>query len=194
MKVPPWVRVPVLGLVVTALNAAPSAAQGDGPQEMRERVVAPGAPVLVSVRSDVGSDLRFVEATLFLNGRRVARRTAPAGGELPRTTLLWSSTDAKAPPVDRDGWLPLGEHAMTATLTFEGRAVGPFTYLAGYRYNLDANFIFTIEPNSRPVSVQLAAHERANTEIPDRDKIAISVQPGPDSGAVPALDPRGRRR
>jgi hypothetical protein len=194
MKVLGWAMVMV---VAAAVGAAPSRAWGEG-QPPREAMPPGlvGAPVLVQVRSDVGSDLRFVAATLFLNGRRVAERTAPPGGELARTILLWSSTDAPVADatIDRDGWLATGEHTMTAELTFAGRAVGPFTYLAGYRYHMDANFSFTVEPHSRPVSIQLTANERARAEIPDRDKVAISVQPGPDSGAVPALDPRGRSR
>jgi hypothetical protein len=196
MKALGWAVVMV---AAAGLGRARSQAWGDEP--LAQQRAAAGAPVLVQVRSTVGSDLRFVAATLFLNGRQVARRTAPPGGELPRTLLLWSSADAAsadAPPadpaVDGDGWLPIGEHAMTAELSFEGRAVGPFTYLDGYHYHMDANFSFTIAPNSRPVSIQLTADERAHSEIPDRDKVALGVQPGPGSGAIPALDPRGRSR
>jgi hypothetical protein len=188
MKLRQWLVV----VITLGIMPAQSRAQNGGPP-LRQA----GAPVAVHVRSEVGNDLRFIEAVLYLNGERVAQRRATEDRELERVFRLWSSADPPLPGagrVDLDGWLATGDHAMTVEVAYQGRSVGPFSYLSQYKYRVDASFVFTIEPNIRPVSIIVTASERARVEIPDKDKVLLSVQPGPGSGAVPALDPRGRAR
>ena len=38
-----------------------------------------------------------------------------------------------------------GEHALTATLVFQGRNVGPFSYLGNYRYRVESTYSFYLE-------------------------------------------------
>ncbi len=172
-------------IALWALGVSPAAA-----------AAVPAAPVVVDLRSEVGDDLRFAEATLFLDGEVVAQQTAAEDGELDRTLRLWTSAapTVSGHRVDIEGWLPAGEHAMTVELVFRGRDRGPFTYLSEYAYRAEASFVFTIQPGCEPVSIRILASERAGVEIPEPDKVVIGVQPGPGSGAVPALDPRGPMR
>jgi hypothetical protein len=178
-----WVLV--LGLAMSASVQAEQ--QGAG-----RRASPTGTPVVVEVRSEVGSELRFAEAILMLEGEKVAHRKAPEDGDLERGFRLWSAGN-RAGPGGRadDTGLPTGEHAMTVELAFEGRPVGFITYTAAYKHRVNASFVFTIDAGSRPVSIRVLATQRANADMADKNKIVVTVQPGPGSGAVPALDPRG---
>jgi hypothetical protein len=184
------------GRPIVVMALAMTAAARAGAAEPEQSAWLPAAPVIVDVRSEVGDDLRFAEAILFLDGEVVAQRTAAEDDELDRTLRLWTSADPtrSGRRVDIEGWLPAGEYAMTVELVFRGRDRGPFTYLSEYEYRADASFVFTIQPGSRPVSLRVLASERAGVELPEPDKVVIGVQPGKGSGAVPALDPRGRMR
>jgi hypothetical protein len=179
----------VLGWFLMVVTAGDAAAE-KGPAPRSE-----GAPASIDVRSEVGDELRFVEARFFVDGAEVAHRRSSSGAQLDRVFRLWSSTEA---PMNEaglafSGALPAGRHAMTVEVLFEGRNLWPFTYLESYRYRVNTNFTVTIEPNSLPVNVQASAAERAGTRVGDRDKVVLSVRPGPGSGAVPVLDPRPRR-
>jgi hypothetical protein len=154
-----------------------------------------GTPVVVDVRNEVGSELRFSQAVLLLDGEEVARRTAPDDADLERGFRLWSAGTPRAgsTPASDPGLAP-GEHAMTVELAFAGRPVGFITYTAAYKHRVTASFIIDTDAATRPVSIRIVATQRADGDIADKNKIVVSVQPGPGSGAIPALDPRGRTR
>jgi hypothetical protein len=182
-------RVLVLVLGVALSGRLSAEQQGAG-----RRASPTGTPVVVDVRSEVGNELRFSEAVLVLEGEEVARRKAPEDGDLENAFRLWSAGIPRAGASRaEDPGLAIGEHAMTVELAFEGRPVGFITYTAAYKHRVSASFIFTIDAGSRPVSIRVVVTQRANVDIADRNKIVVSVQPGPGSGAIPALDPRGRR-
>src|SRR4029079_17825322 len=116
-----------------------------------------GPPVVVDVRSEVGDSLRLAEAILLLDGEKVAHRKAPTDGELERAFRLWFSGAPATPGAPRsdDPGLPVGEHAMTVELAYEGRPIGFITYMTAYKHRVNVNFVFTIEPGSRPVSIRI---------------------------------------
>jgi hypothetical protein len=183
----PWAMVFALALSLP-LHAEPPAAG--------QRARQAGTPVVVDVRSDVGNELRLTQAVLLLDGEKVAqRKPRDDDGELERTFRLWSRGSAAATGATRsdEAGLTTGEYAMTVELVFEGRPVGFITYTAAYKHRVSTSFVFNIDPATRPVAIRVIANQRANVDISAKDKIVLSVEAAPGSGAVPALDPRGAR-
>jgi hypothetical protein len=155
-----------------------------------------GMTAAVDVRNEVGKKLRLVEATLILDDKELAHRTAPRGGELDPSFRLWSSGEAPvngSEHVSIDGMLRPGEHAVTVALVYEARNVGPFTYLEGYRYRAEQTFGFTVGSGNRPVTLEVTAQERKAAKGPLPVEPVVSIQPGPGSRIVPVTVGTGQR-
>jgi hypothetical protein len=148
-----------------------------------------GAHGSIDLRSDMGKRFRLTEAVLVLDGAEVARRTAAPGKELEHTLRLWSSgqTPVNAERVAGDGPLHAGHHALTVRLTYEGRNVGPFSYLDDYKMRAESTFAFEVDNADRGAALQVVARERANPKAPLRAEPLLTIEPG--SSADPIAPP-----
>jgi hypothetical protein len=154
-----------------------------------------GAHGSVEVRSEMGKRFRLTDALLILDGQEVARRTAAPGQELERTFRLWSSDQPPIHASERvasDGLLRAGGHAVTVRLTYEGRNVGPFSYLDDYKMRAESTFAFEVGNPDRPAALQVIARERANPKAPLRAEPSLTIEPAvsADPSAPPSKEPR----
>ncbi len=118
-------------------------------------------------------------------------RAAP-GKDLGSSFRLWASGDALVNGSERvaiDGWLQPGNHAMTVTLSYEGRNVGPFTYLASYKTRVEQTYAFTLGDDHRPASFEVVAREEGGSRLTSNPTVTLKVVPEPGSGARPLTAP-----
>ena len=151
-----------------------------------------GAHDSVDVRNDLGKRFRLTEAVLVLDGQEVAHRAAAPGHELESAFRLWSSGQAPVTGAERvtmDDLLRPGNHALTVRLSYEGRNVGPFSYLDNYRIRAESTFAFEIGNADRHAALQVVARERANPQAPLRAEPLLTMEPQPGSGAEPIVPP-----
>jgi hypothetical protein len=161
-----------------------------GPNALAVSDARDGSPGAVEVKSEMGKKFRLTEAVLVLDGQEVARRTAPPGKELERTFRLWASGDAPVQRSERvsiDGLLQPGEHALTVRLVFQGRNVGPFTYVDDYKYRAESGFAFETAPGAGPATIQVVARERPDPKLPLGVGPSLTIDPAPGSSATPVL-------
>jgi hypothetical protein len=164
-------------------------AQAPGPAE---RVAAPpvdGVPVSVDVRSDIGRRFRLKEAVLSIDGKEVARQTAPRGDELARSFRLWPSQQASYAA----GLLRPGDHVLAVRFSYDGRALGPFEYLDQYDIRTEARVAFAVSGDGRPAALEVVARERPSSRAPLPAEPVLSVDPRPGSAAVAVPLPVQRR-
>ena len=120
----------------------------------------------IELRNDLGRNYRVTDVRVFLDGREVARRTAPDGGELPQTVTLY------------EGPVLSGSHQLTTRVLVEGRDRGIFRYLDKYKMNLEAvhGFLAPAETNAG-VNVLVRLDERKGANVPFEQKPMVTVVP-----------------
>jgi hypothetical protein len=130
-------------------------------------------PVRVYVRNEMGNRFRLVEARVVLDETEVVHENASGKKELERT---FSALETP---------IPAGSHALTATLVYEGRNTGPFSYLDNYRYKVQTSYPFELAEGQDPAAIHIVAHERggANRRLEQRPVVEVMAAPG--SGVTP---------
>ena len=120
-------------------------------------------PATFDVRNEMGNHFRLVEARFVVDGVDLVSREAPKGKELERTV---GPLEAK---------IPAGNHVVTATLVFEGRNEGPFTYLNRVRYRVESTVPFAAGHLIGPAAVHAVARERPGATVPLEQKPTLAV-------------------
>jgi hypothetical protein len=180
-------------VIALMLGQAPAVAPRGETETLPVRDGRDGVTGAVDVRNEMGKRFRLTEAILLLDDKEVAHRTAAAGRELEPAFRLWASGDAPINGSERvaiDGLLRPGEHAVTVALVYEGRNVGPFTYLDNYKYRAESSFAFTVASGNRPAAIQVVARERKGANVPPESRPVLTIEPGPASSAVPVVPRR----
>jgi hypothetical protein len=130
-------------------------------------------PVRLVARNMMGRRFRLVEARFVLGGTEVARLSAPAGKEV----------DLSAPvmvvPLHR------GEHALTATLVFQGRNVGFFSYLNNYRYRVESTYSFYLEQTEKQPIIEVVAREQGGVTVPLERRPTLEISSPMSAGVTP---------
>jgi hypothetical protein len=138
----------------------------------------------VELDDDVSDRYALVEARISLDGREIAHREAPEGGEL-------------SGPLRLEWVIAPGEHELVAELVYRGRNRGPFTYLDNFRYRVRAPLFFVSGRGEGPASVRVVARERRGAEVRLDERFELSFEPPPGSSvdrpaARPVPLPPGR--
>jgi|tagenome__1003787_1003787.scaffolds.fasta_scaffold19685521_1 hypothetical protein len=150
-----------------------------------------GAPAAVEVRNEV-SKLKLTEASLLLDDKEVVHLRAAPGKDLGSSFRLWASGDALVNGSERvaiDGWLQPGNHAMTVALFYEGRNVGPFTYVDAYKTRVEQTYAFSLGEDQRPANFEVVAREEGGSRLTSDPTVTLKVVPEPGSGARPLSVP-----
>jgi hypothetical protein len=74
---------------------------------------------------------------------------------------------------------------LTATLVYEGRNAGPFSYLDNYRYKVQTTYPFELAAGEAPAAIQVVAHERAGANLKIENRPLVEVVAAPGSGVTP---------
>lgn len=118
---------------------------------------------LFKVKSEMGNRFRLVEARFVVDGVETVRKVAKPGGELPRELPVIQSA------------LPSGRHVVTAELIFQGRNVGPFSYMDDYRYRVESTVPFETGHLIGPAIVEVVAKERPGATLPLEQKPMLTL-------------------
>lgn len=125
-----------------------------------------GTRLVIRLENRLGAPYTLTGLSFAVDGRPVFER--PQGEEaLPDIVLLY------------DGPIEPGEHVIETELIYDGRAVGPFTYVRGYTFNVSSVTPFLAERATSTV-IDLVASSRgpgATLEARPRVDYAISVTP-----------------
>ncbi len=127
----------------------------------------------VDVRDEMGKNFRLVEASFVLDGSEVSHVRAPPGEELPRSFRAF------------EGPLAPGTHALNATLIYEGRNRGVFTYMDDYRFRVSSEYAFDVSESGGPASLVVVARERKGPNVPFEQKPRLEFVPEPGSVITP---------
>jgi hypothetical protein len=98
---------------------------------------------------------------------------------------------AALPPQAQDmviytGLVRPGPHVVSTRLVYQGRNRGPFTYLSGYKLNVESRKVLTV-PADRPVSFTITTEKNRGLNLPLSKQLSIVVDDGvarPSSAAV----------
>ena len=160
---------------VTVSPDEPATVRNVGETAGEAKDIGPGVPVRVHVRNEMGRRFRLVEVRVILDGTEVVHQSANGTRELERA---FSALESPVMP---------GEHALTATLIYEGRNTGPFSYLDNYRYKVQTTYPFELDAGDQPASLHVVAHERAGANVPLEKKPILEVMTDPGSGVTPSV-------
>jgi hypothetical protein len=134
-----------------------------------------GLPASVDVRSQLGKRFRLVEVDVVMDGETLSHREAAPGQELERAFRAY------------DGTVTPGPHSITVTLVYQGRNVGPFTYLGQYRYRVTGTADFAAHAGGLPAAIDVIAAERPGATVSVEDKPTLDIRSAPNSSVVPVL-------
>lgn len=122
---------------------------------------SPSDPVAtVHFRDEAGDGFQLVEARFVMDDHPLPVLTAP-----PRAGDLVIYTGRVHP----------GRHVVSARLVYQGRSHGPFTYMAGYKLNVESREVVDV-PADRPVSFTIATEKKKGMNIPFDKQLAVTVR------------------
>jgi hypothetical protein len=124
----------------------------------------------IEVQNQMGKRFRLVAASLVIDGNPALDQELPKGQDKNQQLSF------KNRPISV--LLPAGDHILTATLTFEGRNVGPFTYMDDTRYRVESTIPFSTSHLEGPKTIQVVASERKGANIPLEKKPMLTLNAG----------------
>jgi hypothetical protein len=146
-------------------------------EQAEPETTAGAVPVRVFVRNDMSDRFRLVEARVVLDDTEVVHVNASGKKELEET---FGALETPIPP---------GNHALTATLVYQGRNRGPFSYLDNYRYRVQTTYAFELAAGKEPAELHVIAHELpgANRRLERRPVVEVVAEPGSGVTPMPGL-------
>jgi hypothetical protein len=121
--------------------------------------------VVVHHHNGMSGSFHLVRIVDSLDGVPVFERSAPPGGSLDEPK------DLEAPTISAT----LGQHSLTVRLEYTAASRGVFTYAEGYKYRVNANYTFTVNPDHQ-TEVTVKGYEKGNLNTPLADKPAVEFQ------------------
>lgn len=125
-------------------------------------------PGRIELRNDLGRGYRVTDVRVFLDGREIAHRSAPEGGELAGALTLY------------EGPVLSGSHQLSTRVLVEGRDRGIFRYLDKYKMNLESvhGFLVPVE-SAGGLTLVVRLDERKGANVPFEKKPMVSIVPQP---------------
>jgi serine/threonine protein kinase len=121
---------------------------------------APDTTATVHFRDEAGDNFQLVEARFIMDDHPLPVLTAaPRAGD----TVIYT------------GRVRPGRHVVSARLVYQGRNRGPFTYLAGYKLNVESREVVDV-PANRPASFTIATEKKKGMNLPFDKQLAVTVR------------------
>jgi hypothetical protein len=147
-----------------------------------------GARAHIVHEDEMGPSYRLVRATYALDGAPIFNRQDDEGSlaELDEFDVF-------------EGSLVPGEHTLSVNLEYRGHGFGVFAYLRGYRFQVRANYAFTV-PEGRQIILRVTGFEDGGPSVPLEDRPAIrfgerieafSADAPPPDETAPEAPPEG---
>jgi hypothetical protein len=128
------------------------------------RVAPPAAPpettATVHFRDEAGDGFQLVEARFVVDDQALPVLTSP-----PRAADMVIYTGRVRP----------GRHVVSARLVYQGRSRGPFTYMSGYKLNVESREVVEV-PADRPASFTIATEKKKGMNVPFDKQLAVTVR------------------
>lgn len=129
-------------------------------------------PTKIEVQNQMGKRFRLVAASFVIDGAPAFEREVPKGKEHKGKELSLSNGPISV-------LVPTGDHVLTATLTYEGRNVGPFTYMDDTRYRVESTIPFSTSHLDGPRTIHVVASERKGANVPFEKIPQLTLNLGP---------------
>lgn len=120
----------------------------------------PETMATVRFRDDAGDGFQLVEARFVMDDHPLPVLT---GAPRAANTVIYA------------GRVRPGRHVVSARLTYQGRNRGPFTYLSGYKLNVESREVVEV-PADRPASFTIATEKKKGMNIPLDKQLAVTVR------------------
>jgi hypothetical protein len=138
----------------------PPTPQPAPPARAAAPAAAPATMATVHFRNDAGDGFELVEARFVIDDHPL-----PVMTSAPRT----ADTVIYAGPVRP------GRHVVSARLVYQGRNRGPFTYLSGYKLNVESREVIEV-PADRAATFTIATEKKKGVNVPLDKQLAITVR------------------
>lgn len=146
-------------------SVAAAEAGGDSDESPPAAAPAPVAPAQTGTtlyfRSDVGKGFGLTEARFELDGR-----------DLP--TVLTTAEHSQG-YVIFTGPLAPGRHVLTSHVSYQAHARSIFTYVAGYKFNLDTDHELQV-PATGTLSATVVGSERKGFNVPFEQSLTLTFE------------------
>jgi len=121
---------------------------------------APETTATVRFRDDAGEGFQLVEARFVMDDHQLPMLT---GAPRAEETVIYT------------GRVRPGRHVVSARLVYQGRNHGLFTYLSGYKLNVESRKVVEVLAD-RPASFTIATEKKKGMNVPLDKQLAITVR------------------
>lgn len=135
-----------------------------------ESGVTSGAKAVLVHRNEMGSSFVLESVAYALDGAPIFTKV-DVDGDL----------DKKEEFEIFNGRIVPGQHQINVKMTYRGHGYGVFSYLEGYKFNINGNYTFNAE-GGKITSVKVVGHEAGGftTDLKDRPKIRYELNTSKD--------------
>jgi hypothetical protein len=127
----------------------------------------PSVPAQIRFRNQVGRRLRLVGAEFWIDGRpvQVPASVREAAAEKKSELLVFSGPVAP------------GSHVVTTRLMYQGAQRGPFSYVKGYRFNVENVGAFVVPPDATDATFTIVGEEQKGAVThPAGERLQVRVE------------------
>ncbi|HVZ87856.1 MAG TPA: hypothetical protein VHG72_12855, partial [Polyangia bacterium] len=114
----------------------------------------------VRFRDAAGDGFQLVEAHFIMDDHPLPVLTGTSRSE---DTVIYT------------GHVRPGPHVVSARLVYQGRNRGPFTYLSGYKLNVESREVVHV-PADRPSNFTIATEKKKGMNLPFDKQLAVTVR------------------
>ncbi len=143
-----------------AARRSPAAAPAPAPARPSPATQAPETRATVRFRDEAGAGFRLVEAHFVMDDRPLPVLT---GAQRAENTVIYA------------GPVRPGRHVVSARLVYQGSNRGPFTYLSGYKVNVESRKVVDV-PADRSSSFTIATEKNAGLNVPFERQLAVTLR------------------
>ena len=136
--------------------------------------VVAGAQARIVHKDKMGSSYKLVRVVYALDGAPIFN-TADESGVLSERGEFDVYNGSIVP----------GEHTLTVTLQYRGHGYGIFSYLKGYRFNVNSSYTFSAA-EGKLTDLQVVAYEQGGPTTPLEDRPQVRFMQHMQDGTAPA--------
>src|SRR5258708_26689881 len=117
------------------------------------------------IRNSVGSTLRLIKVSYFVDGSQVATQNYPSGLE----------PEADVQVVEHR--VDLGNHTLGVLVEYQGNGGGVFSYFEGYRYKVSSSHEFTATANTT-TQITVVSYEKGGPFTSFENRLGVAFRVG----------------
>jgi hypothetical protein len=138
-------------------NAEPTPEPVQPPKEM--------GMLIGRIHNSVGSTLRLIKISYFVDGSQVATQNYPNGLEREADLQVFERR------------VDLGNHTLRALVEYQGNGGGVFSYFEGYRYKVSSSHEFTATANTT-TQITVVSYEKGGPLTSFENRLGVAFRVG----------------